>query len=447
MPKNLTLLSKSRSGLKRRSTRERADRLALQDDRHADEAELLAGRVAAPGGAVQERRLAAHARHDDRLAALDHLAGNAFAHPVAHRPGAILEPFGRLDVQLPVAQQRDHPADDAVMAHQDAEHPLHRRLQVERARERLADLEQGRQTPRVARGGAGVGGSLQGRHIRLLHFRGLEASIPQRCTRAPRRTCATRARGRLAGCRPARAVRTMKRFCSNTKFIRQNCVKFRSPRIPHFTGLRWKCERDPHAPRAERWRAACHAPPHRDRSDLARVVSLLVLITLVTSAPIRADPVPRQPRLRLTDPPPEDSRGSTDDSSRRRSARCSIDSEATDVVVYVAVRTPAGAPRRAAHLSGRRGGHPLRAGADRLGPAAAAARSRSSATSCSTRSKSRAARMIVSARPWRRPTSDSDSRGIDGESNASDFDSGGRRSTPGRRRSGASSVESATIGE
>src|SRR5688500_16025806 len=118
--------------------------------------------------------------------------------------------------------------------------------------------------------------------------------------RARRGTCAAGADGRLAASDPHEPDRTLKRFCSNRKFTRQNCVKIRSPRIPHFTESRWKCERDPQR------RAPNDGPPlaMHHRIVIARLVpaaSLLFVITLVTSAPIRADPVPRQPRLRLTD--------------------------------------------------------------------------------------------------------------------------------------------------
>jgi hypothetical protein len=110
-------------------------------------------------------------------------------------------------------------------------------------------------------------------------------------------------------------------------------VKICSPCIPHFTELRWKCERDPRrgahndgAPLALHLRIVI--------ARLARVASLLFLITLVTSAPIRADPVPPHPRLRLTDPRLEQ----VVEHGRRQSLsfRALLDQlEATDVVVYV----------------------------------------------------------------------------------------------------------------
>jgi hypothetical protein len=97
--------------------------------------------------------------------------------------------------------------------------------------------------------------------------------------------------------------------------------------------LRWKCERD--SRRRAQHTGAPLAMHHRIViACLARVASLLFLITLVTSAPIRADPVPRQPRLRLTDPRLEQVVGR----GRRQSPsfQALLDQlEATDVVVYV----------------------------------------------------------------------------------------------------------------
>ena len=73
----------------------------------------------------------------------------------------------------------------------------------------------------------------------------------------------------------------------------------------------------------------------------SRVAWWLFLITLVTSAPIRADPVSRQPRLRLTDSRLEQVVGH----GRRQSPsfQALLDQlETTDVVVYVeCARLPA----------------------------------------------------------------------------------------------------------
>ena len=111
--------------------------------------------------AVEKRRLLADARNDDRLAALDDLADDALADPVADRVRRRVEAVGGLDVQLAVvAQQRDHAAHGAVVLREDLEHAVQRRPQVQRAGERLADFEQRGQPPRLAgvRGGP-VGGS------------------------------------------------------------------------------------------------------------------------------------------------------------------------------------------------------------------------------------------------------------------------------------------------
>ena len=131
---------------------ERADRAPVEQDRHADEAQLLLRQLRPLRRAVEERRLLAHARDDDRLAALDDLADDAFADAVAHRVRRRVEAVGGLDVQLAVVvQQRDEAAHGAVVLRQDLEHAVQRRSQVQRARQRLADLEQRREPPRLAR--------------------------------------------------------------------------------------------------------------------------------------------------------------------------------------------------------------------------------------------------------------------------------------------------------
>jgi hypothetical protein len=104
--------------------------------------------------------------------------------------------------------------------------------------------------------------------------------------------------------------------------------------------LRWKCERDPQ--RRARNTGAPLAMHHRIViACLSRVAWWLFLITLVTSAPIRADPVPRHPRLRLTDSRLEQVVGH----GRRQSPsfQALLDQlDATDLVVYVeCARLPA----------------------------------------------------------------------------------------------------------
>ena len=129
----------------------------------------MARDVGAARHPVEKFRLLADARHDDRLAALHDLTGDAFADFEADRAGAVVEPFDRLDVQLAVAQQRHHAAHDAVMADENLQHALHRRFQVQRAGQRLADFEQRRQSSGVAGGRGGVGSGSWPRAWGLLH--------------------------------------------------------------------------------------------------------------------------------------------------------------------------------------------------------------------------------------------------------------------------------------
>jgi len=126
---------------------ERPDRAAVEADRHADEAQLLVRQLRAPRGAVQKRRLAADVRHDDRLPALDHFAGDPLADAV-----------GGLDAQVAVLLEHRHDAADrAVVARENLEHTVQRGLQVQRARQRLADLEERRQATGFAGRGVHVG--------------------------------------------------------------------------------------------------------------------------------------------------------------------------------------------------------------------------------------------------------------------------------------------------
>ena len=105
---------------------ERADGGAIERDRHADVAQLLLR---------LSRRRGARLRNAGSLL----MRGTTIGFPLsttlpvmpspsanANRAGAILEPFDRLDVQLAVAEQRDHAADDAVVAHERDQHALQR---------------------------------------------------------------------------------------------------------------------------------------------------------------------------------------------------------------------------------------------------------------------------------------------------------------------------------
>jgi hypothetical protein len=143
---------------------EGADGLTLHVDRHADEAQLVARNVGAPRHTVQELGLLADARDDNRLAALHDLTRDPFAHLERGAACPVIEPFDGFNLQLAFAQQRDHAAHDAVVADQDLKHSLHRRLEVQRARQRLTDLEQGRQASGIAGNDVGVGCWFGGGH-------------------------------------------------------------------------------------------------------------------------------------------------------------------------------------------------------------------------------------------------------------------------------------------
>src|SRR6185503_13164487 len=107
-----------------------------------DEAQFLMRELGTPRRAVQHRRFAADLRHDDRLAALDDTSGDPFAELIADRPRPLGDAVGGLDADVAaLVDERDQAADGAVLAREDLEDAVQRRLQVERARQRLADLE------------------------------------------------------------------------------------------------------------------------------------------------------------------------------------------------------------------------------------------------------------------------------------------------------------------
>ena len=170
---------------------ERADGGAVHRDRHADEAELLLadGR---DGAGRRLRNAGSRLTRGTTIGspAFDHLAGDPLADLEAHGAGAVLEALGGLDQQLAVAQQRHHAAHHAVVADERGEHTLHRSLQIERARQGLAHLQQGRQAPRIARGGSGIGSGLGGRHSRSPTFWAVRRCF--RHTRVARRPGRTR---------------------------------------------------------------------------------------------------------------------------------------------------------------------------------------------------------------------------------------------------------------
>jgi hypothetical protein len=125
---------------------QRAHRLSVQQNRHADVTELVGGQFRALGGAAEEHRLAGDTGHHDGLAALHHPPGDAFAEPELHVRLAGGGAFGRDHFDLPfrLAQQRDRTAHGAMVALEDAEHLVHRAFLVGGGRQRLADLEERR---------------------------------------------------------------------------------------------------------------------------------------------------------------------------------------------------------------------------------------------------------------------------------------------------------------
>ena len=154
-------------GLELEVDAQRADRLAVEHDRHADEAELLLRQLGPLRRAVQEHRLAADLRHDDRLAALDDASGDAFAELVADAIAGAVEPVGGLDLELAgvFVEHDDGAADGAVMAAEDFEDAMEPGLEIDRAGQRLARIEQGGQAPDFAGGGFGrFGGGAGGAH-------------------------------------------------------------------------------------------------------------------------------------------------------------------------------------------------------------------------------------------------------------------------------------------
>src|SRR5262249_19018042 len=137
-------------GLEPQIDRQRPDGAPVEEDRHTHEAELLV-RQLRPPRAVQERRLAADPRHDDRLAALDDPAGDPLAELITDAR-RVAEAVGSGHAQLAVGMpQRDDAAHRAGVAGEHFQDAMERHLQVQRPRHRLTDLEERGQTPHFAR--------------------------------------------------------------------------------------------------------------------------------------------------------------------------------------------------------------------------------------------------------------------------------------------------------
>ena len=112
-------------------------------DGDADEADVAPVEVLA-AGPVEEHRLLAGPRHDDRLRGLDDPARHPFADGVAGRAPLRGQPLGRLHVQEPRVgvQQRDRSAHDAVAPVEELHHPLQGGPQAGAAREGVVHLGQ-----------------------------------------------------------------------------------------------------------------------------------------------------------------------------------------------------------------------------------------------------------------------------------------------------------------
>ena len=94
-----------------------------------------------------QRRLLGDARDDHRLARFDDFPDDAFAERVLDVVRRAIQAVRRLDVELPaiLVHEHDEAARDGVPARQRLEHFLNAGLRVQRARQRLADLQQGRE--------------------------------------------------------------------------------------------------------------------------------------------------------------------------------------------------------------------------------------------------------------------------------------------------------------
>src|SRR5207248_2488399 len=108
-------------------------------------------------GPVQEERLAADRRHDDRPAALHHAPDDPFADPVSRQPSLDTDSHRRVDGDFVavVAQHHHRAAHRFVVALQLLQDALERVAQLGRARKDVADVLQRGQPaqvrPRLAR--------------------------------------------------------------------------------------------------------------------------------------------------------------------------------------------------------------------------------------------------------------------------------------------------------
>ena len=125
---------------------QRAHRLAVDRDRHAEEAVLLGAVVLPAEDLLHETGLGGHARHDDELAGLDDTADDR----TAVERGGLRRPAGAGDgldrgLARVLVDEDERAPDGVVVPAEGLEDVLEGRPEVERARERLADLQQTRE--------------------------------------------------------------------------------------------------------------------------------------------------------------------------------------------------------------------------------------------------------------------------------------------------------------
>src|SRR5215471_3559978 len=128
---------------------ERSYRFAVEQDRDANERQLLLGKVFPFGGAVQKERFPADLRNDNMFAALDDPAGYAFAQVVTDFLAIVGQPVGSLNTQLAgvFLEQGYGAAGHAVMPLQYFQHLVEPGLQVQRSRKSLTYFDQRAQFP------------------------------------------------------------------------------------------------------------------------------------------------------------------------------------------------------------------------------------------------------------------------------------------------------------
>ena len=125
----------------------RTDDPAIEADGHADEARLFLVRIVARRRAEDQRGLFGDARDDHRLPRFDHFPDDPIAERVLNVVRRTIQPVRRLDVELPAVFvcEHDEAARDGVTARQRLEDFLDAGFRIQRARQRLPDLQQGRE--------------------------------------------------------------------------------------------------------------------------------------------------------------------------------------------------------------------------------------------------------------------------------------------------------------